>query len=47
MITRLEARHQRAIEARGETIYVSAVTGWEIGIKVKLGKWPEARSSVA
>jgi PIN domain nuclease of toxin-antitoxin system len=26
----------------GETIYVSAVTGWEIGIKVKLGKWPEA-----
>jgi PIN domain nuclease of toxin-antitoxin system len=39
---RLEARHRQAIEARGETIYVSAVSGWEIGIKVKLGKRPEA-----
>lgn len=39
---RLEARHRQAIEARSEAIYVSAVTGWEIGIKVKLGKWPEA-----
>lgn len=39
---RLEPRHRRAIEARGAPIYVSAVTGWEIGIKVKLGKWPEA-----
>jgi PIN domain nuclease of toxin-antitoxin system len=40
--SRLEPRHRQPIEARGETIYVSAVTGWEIGIKVKLGKWPEA-----
>ena len=39
---RLEARHRQAIDAGIETIYVSAVTGWEIGIKVKLGKWPEA-----
>ena len=39
---RNEPRHRQLIEARGETIYVSAVTGWEIGIKVKLGKWPEA-----
>ena len=39
---RFEARHRQAIEARSEAIYVSAVTGWEIGIKVKLGKWPEA-----
>lgn len=39
---RLETRHRRAIERREENIYVSAVTGWEIGIKVKLGKWPEA-----
>jgi PIN domain nuclease of toxin-antitoxin system len=39
---RLQTRHRQAIEARNEDIYVSAVTGWEIGIKVKLGKWPEA-----
>jgi PIN domain nuclease of toxin-antitoxin system len=39
---RLESRHRRIIDARDEPIYVSAVTGWEIGIKVKLGKWPEA-----
>ena len=36
--SRLESQHRQLIEARGETIYVSAVTGWEIGIKVKLGK---------
>ena len=28
--------------SRSEIIYVSAISGWEIGIKVKLGKWPEA-----
>jgi PIN domain nuclease of toxin-antitoxin system len=39
---RLEGKHLRAIEAREDDIYVSAVTGWEIAIKVKLGKWPEA-----
>ena len=39
---RLELRHRQLIEARSEIIYVSAVSGWEIGIKVKLGKWPEA-----
>ena len=39
---RLEARHRQAIEARSEIIYVSAISGWEIGIKVKLDKWPEA-----
>jgi PIN domain nuclease of toxin-antitoxin system len=39
---RLEARHRRAIEERTEAVYVSAVSGWEIGIKVRLGKWPEA-----
>jgi PIN domain nuclease of toxin-antitoxin system len=39
---RLEVRHRQAIEARGAPIYVSAVSGWEIAIKVKLGKWPEA-----
>jgi PIN domain nuclease of toxin-antitoxin system len=40
--SRLEARHRQAIEARNDAIYVSAVSGWEIAIKVKLGKWPEA-----
>jgi PIN domain nuclease of toxin-antitoxin system len=39
---RLEVRHRRAIETASQAIYVSAVSGWEIGIKVKLGKWPEA-----
>jgi len=39
---RLEVRHRQAIDAGNGSIYVSAVTGWEIGIKVKLGKWPEA-----
>ena len=39
---RLEVQHRHAVEARSETIYVSAVSGCEIGIKVKLGKWPEA-----
>lgn len=39
---RLEGRHRQTIEARDGLIYVSAITGWEIAIKVKLGKWPEA-----
>lgn len=39
---RLHVRHREAIERGGETVYVSAISGWEIGIKVKLGKWPEA-----
>jgi PIN domain nuclease of toxin-antitoxin system len=40
---RLEPRHRQAIEARDGDVYVSAVTAWEIAIKVKLGKWPEAQ----
>jgi PIN domain nuclease of toxin-antitoxin system len=36
------SRHRQVIRARDETIYVSAVSGWEIAIKVRLGKWPEA-----
>ena len=39
---RLAPRHKDVIVARQRTIYVSAVSGWEIGIKVKLGKWPQA-----
>lgn len=38
--------HRRLIEDQTQPVYVSAVTGWEIAIKVKLGKWPEARSLV-
>ena len=30
------------IEDRQIPLYVSAVTGWEVATKVKLGKWPEA-----
>ena len=40
---RLEGRHRLAIDKRDGDIYVSAVTAWEIAIKVKLGKWPEAQ----
>ncbi len=39
---RLSVRHRALIEDESNNIYVSAVTGWEIAIKVKLGKWPEA-----
>jgi PIN domain nuclease of toxin-antitoxin system len=39
---RIEARHRQAIEAGNAPIYVSAVSGWEIAIKVNIGKWPEA-----
>ena len=36
------ARHRKCVEEDAETTFVSAVTGWEIGIKVRLGEWPEA-----
>ena len=39
---KLPARLRTCIEEEAETSFVSAVTGWEIAIKVKLGKWPEA-----
>jgi PIN domain nuclease of toxin-antitoxin system len=39
---RLNPRHRALIEDDESEIYVSAVTGWEISIKVKLGKRPEA-----
>ena len=38
--------HRRLIEDRSQPVFISAVTGWEIAIKVKLGKWPEAASLV-
>ena len=44
--TRLSAQHRRLIVAPEQTVYVSAVTGWEIALKVKLGKWPDAAALV-
>jgi PIN domain nuclease of toxin-antitoxin system len=41
---RLSDRARAAIEADDATVYVSAVTAWEIATKVRLGKWPEAAS---
>ena len=40
--TKLSANHRQHIADRGQPVFVSAVTGWEIAAKVKLGKWPEA-----
>jgi PIN domain nuclease of toxin-antitoxin system len=40
---RLAVFHRTLLEDDANDIYVSAVTGWEIAIKVKLGKWPEAQ----
>ena len=37
---RLPPNHRALIEAAGEPVYVSAVTGWEMALKAKLGKWP-------
>ena len=39
---KLPARIRKCMLEEAETSFVSAVTGWEIAIKVKLGKWPEA-----
>jgi PIN domain nuclease of toxin-antitoxin system len=39
---RLKPQHRALIERQENDIFVSAVTGWEIAIKVKLGKWQEA-----
>ncbi len=41
--SKLVERHRQAIDDRSQPVYVSAVTGWEISIKVKLGKWPQAK----
>jgi PIN domain nuclease of toxin-antitoxin system len=39
---KLPDRIRRAILTDAEASFVSAVSGWEIAIKVKIGKWPEA-----
>ena len=38
----LEARHRQLIADQNHLKVVSAVTGWEIALKFKLGKWPDA-----
>ena len=38
----LATSHRQLLAATGEPVYVSAVSGWEIATKVRLGKWPEA-----
>ena len=39
---RLSGRARTAIEARSNTVLVSAATTWEMAIKHRAGKWPEA-----
>ena len=39
----LDERHRRLIAERSNMKAVSAVTGWEIAIKFKLGMWPGAK----
>lgn len=39
---RLSTKARAAIEDDNATVCISAVTGWEISNKVRLGKWPEA-----
>ena len=38
----LSTTHRALLEKPSEPVFVSAVSGWEIAIKVKLGKWPNA-----
>jgi PIN domain nuclease of toxin-antitoxin system len=44
--TRLSAAHRALFETQDEPVYVSAVSGWKIAIKVKLGKWSGAERLV-
>ncbi len=39
---RLQSAHKALIEDRQRLVYVSAASGWEIAVKVGLGKWLEA-----
>ncbi len=43
---KLSDRQRNAIRDRTQPVYASAVTGWEIAIKVKLGKCPGAATLV-
>ena len=39
---RLRPQHRAMLIAHEGPVFVSAVSGWEIATKVRLGKWPEA-----
>ena len=39
---RLSAGHRQLLLSPPGPVFVSAVSGWEIAAKVRLGKWPEA-----
>ncbi len=43
---RLAKRHRQLIESKKQSILISAVTGWEMALKVKLGKWPDAAALI-
>ncbi len=38
----LSVQHRQLLIETKEPVFVSAVSGWEISTKVRLGKWPEA-----
>ena len=40
--TKMPAHVRRVLGEGGHQFFVSAVTGWEIATKVRIGKWPEA-----
>ena len=40
--SKLSMVHRQQIGNRSQPIFVSAVSGWEISVKVRLGKWPQA-----
>jgi PIN domain nuclease of toxin-antitoxin system len=44
---RLSGRARTAIEAPGNAVLVSAATAWEMAIKHRAGKWPEAELLLA
>ena len=44
---RLSRRARTAIEASSNTVLVSAATVWEMAIKHRAGKWPEAEILLA
>lgn len=44
---RLSPRARTAIEAPGNALLVSAATTWEMAIKLRAGKWPEAEVLLA
>ncbi len=44
---RLSGRARTAVEAPSNALFVSAATAWEMAIKHRAGKWPEAEILLA